>query len=320
MVAVLMVALLGMAALAVDVGAVYSEKAQVQNGADFSALAIAGDCAKDDCGDYLATGNGLANGNANDNSTGIASITFPNANTVRVETKTREAGSGKDHFSLFFARALGIDTADVGAVAEAIWGPPDEGSTLPWTVSECVFRQSLTPAQLHDLDTTGDFSGDPSGTRILLRYEEKAPEVPGCGDDNGYMPGGFGWLQIASDCSAEIDISAEVKGQPGNHFPTAAECDAILDGILEKPALIPLYDTAVGNGDKTIYTLVGFAAFQVTGYKFGGSLEIDDDLAPDCDKNCRGLQGHFVRYVSLAEGVAPSGGPNFGALSVSLSK
>jgi Flp pilus assembly protein TadG len=45
-VAVLMVAVLGCAAIAVDVGAMYAEKAQIQNGADATALAIAGDCAK----------------------------------------------------------------------------------------------------------------------------------------------------------------------------------------------------------------------------------------------------------------------------------
>ena len=46
LVAFSMVVLLGFAALAVDVGAMYAEKTQLQNGADATALAIAGDCAK----------------------------------------------------------------------------------------------------------------------------------------------------------------------------------------------------------------------------------------------------------------------------------
>lgn len=322
MVAVLMVALLGMAALAVDVGAMYSEKAQLQNGADFSALTIADDCANGACGDYMATGNELANGNANDSSSGIVSITFPDSNTVRVETNAREAGSGDDHFSLFFARVLGIDTANITAVAEASWGPPGDGSTLPWTVSECVFRKYLTTSQRNQLDTTGDFTGDPTATHILLRYDENAPDYPGCATQNGYQPGGFGWLETVDGCSADIDLDATVEGQPGNHFPTDPECDDILATIMEQPALVPLFDTATDGGENTNYTLVGFAAFQVTGYKFGGpSVTHLDPAAPSCTGNCRGLQGFFARFVSLEEySIAPGGGPNFGATVVALTE
>lgn len=318
-----MVAVLGCAAIAVDVGAMYSEKAQIQNGADATALAIAGDCAKGlNCTTAMtATRNRLADANANDSSTGVFSVTQPNANTVRVETNAREAGSGNDRFSLFFARALGIETTGITAAAEASWGPPNSGSTLPWTVSECVFRKYLTTTQLADLDATGNFTGDPMSTHILLRYDENAPDYPGCSAQNGYQPGGFGWLETTDGCEAEIDIDSTVVGQPGNHFPTAAECDAILATIMEQPALVPLFDSATDGGSNTQYTLVGFAAFQVTGYRFGGSLEVDDDLAPDCSGNCRGLQGYFSRFVSLGEGgTSTGGGSNFGAIEVFLTK
>ncbi|TNB70746.1 hypothetical protein FHJ30_14190 [Arthrobacter sp. BB-1] len=323
LVAVLMVALLGFAALAVDVGAMYAEKAQIQNGADATALAIAGDCAKGlSCTTAMsAPANRLADANANDHSTGVFSVTRPNPNTIRVETNAREASSGSDSFSLFFARALGIESTGITAVAEASWGPPNSGSTLPWTVSECVFRRYLTPSQLHELDTTGSFTGDPTATHILLRYDENTPDYPGCATQNGYQPGGFGWLETTDGCTADLDVDSSVEGQPGNHFPTAAECDAILATIMDQPALVPLFDSATDGGSNTVYTLVGFAAFQVTGYKFGGSLEIDDDLAPDCSGNCRGLQGYFVRFVTLEEGaLTTGGGTNFGAIKVHLTQ
>jgi hypothetical protein len=322
MVAVLMVALLGMAALAVDVGAMYSERAQLQNGADFSALAVADDCANGDCGDFMATGNELANGNANDSSSGIAAITFPDANTVRVETNAREAGSGDDHFSLFFARVMGIDTAEITAVAEASWGPPNAGSTLPWTISECVFRKYLSPSQLAELDSTGNFTGDPTATHILLRYDENAPDYPGCAAQNGYQPGGFGWLETDDGCAANIDIDATVEGQPGNHFPTDHACDDLLATIMDQPELVPLFDSATNGGSNAEYTLVGFAAFQVTGYKFGGpSVTHNDPAAPSCTGNCRGLQGFFTRFVSLGEySLSTGGGPNFGGTAVALTE
>ena len=45
-VAILLVTLLGFVAIAVDVGVIYSERAQLQSGADASAIAVAQKCAK----------------------------------------------------------------------------------------------------------------------------------------------------------------------------------------------------------------------------------------------------------------------------------
>jgi hypothetical protein len=314
-VAVLMVAVLGCAAMAVDVGAMYSEKAQIQNGADATALAIAGDCAKGlNCATAMAApGNRLADDNANDGSTGVFSVTQPNANTVRVETNAREAGSGNNHLSLFFAKVMGIDTASITAAAEASWGPPSKGTSLPWTVSECVYKKYLSPTQLAQLAATGNFTGDPIPTHILLQYDTNAPTVPGCAAQNGYQPGGFGWLHTDTGCTTNIDLALNVVGQPGNHFPNAAECDALLETLMDEPALIPLFNSATGNGNNATYSLVGFAAFKVTGYKFSGSVAVNDSLAPECTGNCRGLQGYFVRFVSIEEGMTLSSShPNYG--------
>lgn len=317
-VAGLMVVLLGFAALAIDVGALYAEKAQLQNGADAAALAIATDCANGNCGDSTATANSFANSNANDGSSGSA-VSFPASTTVRVVTNARDDGSGANSFSLYFARVLGMDTATVDAAAEAKWGAPNAATTLPWTVSECVFKKYLSPTQLASLNSTGNFSGDPTPTHILLRYDENAPTMPGCAAQNGYQPGGFGWLVTNAGCSTNVSVNATVNGQTGNHFPNAAACDAVLSTIMDEPALIPLFKTATGNGSNAKYTLIGFAAFQVTGYKFSGSGAVLDPLAPNCSGNCRGLQGYFSRFVSLEEGSQIGGTvPNYGASVVTL--
>ncbi|MFJ4228659.1 pilus assembly protein TadG-related protein [Paenarthrobacter nicotinovorans] len=317
-VAVLMVVLLGFAALAVDVGAVYAEKAQLQNGADSGALAIATGCAKGSCGNTATTANQFANSNANDNTSGAA-VTFPAATTVRVVTNARDT-SGQNSLSLYFAQVLGFETAAVTATAEASWGAPSSATTLPWTVSECVFKKYLSPAQLASLNSTGNFSGDPIPTHVTLRYDTNAPAVGGCVAQNGYQPGGFGWLETTSACSTDITIGAVVQGQPGNHFPNGATCNTVLAHIMDQPALIPLFKTAAQNGNKTKYTLVGFAAFQVTGYKFDGGQKLDP-AAPNCTNNCRAIQGYFSRFVSLEEASQVSGGiPNYGASVVTLTK
>jgi Flp pilus assembly protein TadG len=328
-----MVALLGFAALAVDVGAMYAEKAQLQNGADATALAIANDCAKGlDCAAAMtAPTNRLADDNANDDSSGVFSVTLPSTATVRVETNAQAAGSTADSFALFFARVLGNDTTVIHAVAEASWGTPSKATTLPWTVSECVFKQFLTPSQLASLTSTGNFTGYPTDTHLLLRYDENTPTYPGCAAQNGYRPGGFGWLKTNTGCSADIDLSKTVDGQPGNHFPNdkgpVKVCDELHNTIMDEPALIPLFNSATGSGENTVYSLIGFAAFKVTGYKFSGSDEHIDPLAPKClddkgkkDNNCRYLAGYFTRFVSLDEGMSLTTGPNYGGTVATLTK
>ncbi|MBX7445208.1 MULTISPECIES: pilus assembly protein TadG-related protein [unclassified Arthrobacter] len=324
LVAILMVALLGCAALAVDVGGMYAEKAQIQNGADATALAIAADCAKGmNCSAAMATPlNRLADNNANDGSTGVLSVTQPTSNSVRVVTNSRDT-SGNNYFSLFFARILGFNTSQITATAEAAWGPPSAGKTLPWTISMCVFESFLTPSQLAELNSTGTFTGNPDPTRILLRYDQNVPTFPGCEAQNGYAPGGFGWLDTDSGCSTNIDIAtAEAGSNPGNDLPSV--CQSMPATIKDSPVLIPIFTNAVQNGQKTQYTLAGFLAFQVTGYKFGGGpAQTDlDPLAPSCNGgNCRGIQGYFTRFVSLQEGLSISNtASNYGGTGAVLTK
>ncbi|MHA7143345.1 pilus assembly protein TadG-related protein [Arthrobacter sp. TmT3-37] len=319
-VALTMVVILAMAALAIDVGAMYVEKAQLQNGADASALAIANDCSKGNCGAVNSTGQDFANRNAGDATSGITSITFPTATSVRVQTNAREAGTGANHFSLAFARVLGIDNTKITATATASWGAPARGATLPWTISQCVFRQSMSASQRTQLDSTGNFAGDPIPTHILLRYDENTPSYPGCAAQNGYAAGGFGWLDLDNGkCAADVNISSgDVGSNPGNNFPSV--CGATLTTLTSDPVLIPLFSSSSGTGSRATYALTGFAAFRVTGYKFGGSLELNDSSAPACVGNCRGIQGYFTRFVSLNDALITSPtAPNFGASVVGLS-
>lgn len=323
-VAVSTVVLLGFAALAVDVGAMYAEKTQLQTGADATALAIAGECAQGiSCPAAMSDpANRLADANSNDGSSGVFSVTQPSATSVRVETNAQAAGSTEDSFALYFARAFGTESSVIHAAAVATWGAPSAATTLPWTISQCVFEQYLSPSQLAELNSTGSFSGDPIPTHILLRYDENTPDFPGCTPQNGYAEGGFGWLDRDTGCSADIDIEASETGNdPGNDFPN--ECMGILPSLMEEPILVPIFSTATGNGQHATYALTGFVAFQVTGYKFGGgpSLTSLDPDAPSCTGNCRGIQGFFTRFVSLDEGLATSGGaPNYGATAVWLSE
>ena len=64
--AILAVVLFGFAALVIDVGALYHERRQLQNGADAGAFAVAQACADGACGTFTADADGFADGNAVD--------------------------------------------------------------------------------------------------------------------------------------------------------------------------------------------------------------------------------------------------------------
>lgn len=316
-VALMLVVLLGFAAISIDVGMMYAEKAQLQNGADSAALAVANDCAKGACGSYGATAGRLANANANDRATKLDSITFPSASSVQVNTSSRDI-SGGDFFRLAFANIFGMSTTDIRATATAAWGSPQSGTTLPWTFGKCAFQKSLSSAQLSQLQSTGNFTGDPSSAHILLRSDTNA-DYPGCTGQLGYATGGFGWLDLANgQCQANINVGTSSAGNdPGNNIPNV--CKTLLPSLLSKPVLIPIFTTSSGNGQHATYPIYGFAAFQVTGWRFNPVVHIDPQ-APACTTNCRGITGYFTRFVSLQEGLTLGSGPNLGGSIVQLTR
>ncbi|MHA7269861.1 pilus assembly protein TadG-related protein [Arthrobacter sp. HLT1-20] len=309
--AILMVVLLGFAAISIDVGLLYANRAQLQNGADAAALAIANNCAKGSCVQAANEGIAadLAKVNSNDKLAKFKSVTRPTSNSVTVVVSKDAAGGNP--VQLVFANIFGQSQSDVSAAATAAWGPPKSGTTLPWTFGKCVFDQSLTAAQKTELASTGNFTGNPSDAHILLRSDTNA-NYPGCTAALGYATGGFGWLDLeGGKCEATIDVgTGEAGSKPGNSIDNL--CKPLLDGMLDEPVLIPIFSASSDQGGQHAkYTIYGFAAFQVTGWKFNPMTHADP-AAPACSGNCRGFMGYFTRFVSLEEGLTVGTGPNLG--------
>ncbi len=312
LVAILLVPLLGFAAIAVDVGALYVERGQLQNGADAAALAIAQDCATDGvCTGSAATAASFADANANDGAANVLTPTFPTSNSVTVTSSTRVAGTNADAISHPFARFIGVDSTTVGAAATAEWGAPRASMiVLPLAISLCEFRPAL------------------DGTLQLLRYDQN----PSCTTPDGHpIPGGFGWLdRVDNECEAAIDlIAASAPSEPGNSYPGI--CDDTLSDLEGETILVPIFDRAynpsgneVTQGQAASYHLYAFAAFTITGWKLSGGHTFPqvniDSAAPRCTGNCRGIQGYFDRWVSVDAAAAVLGGPDLGASIVRLTK
>lgn len=308
LVGILMVPLLGCLAIALDVGAVYVERAQLQNGADAAALAIAQDCAHGVCSDPAALAASFANDNANDGAANVLTPTFPNDHTVTVSDSTRVAGTNADAINHPFAKFIGVDSTTVHATATAEWGPVGNGpAILPLALSYCDFLAS----------------GSLTAAKVTIFYDEnktckKAP-------DTGDIPGGFGWLtQNPGTCEASVDFSAAtVPSEPGNSQPS--DCDATLQSLQGKTILIPIFDSSTGTGSNGVFHLYAFAAFKVTGWKFAGGnkmpyVNVDNYAGCKCTGgNDRFIQGYFQDWVSV-DGAYELGGHNTNAIQVRLIK
>lgn len=113
-VAVMMLVLIGAGAMAVDVGQIYAERAQLQNGADAGAMAVALSCKDGPCNTVLA--DGLADTNSNDAaSKAVVDLTVPGQVTVTTST----INGSSSFLTNLFANALNAGPVTVGAQATA---------------------------------------------------------------------------------------------------------------------------------------------------------------------------------------------------------
>ena len=314
-VAILLVPLIGFLAIALDVGALYAERAQLQNGADAAAIAIARDCADGACDNPSGLAASFTAANAND---GAANVDPPDidldAQTVTVSDSTR-TDTGEDAVQHPFASLIGTDSTTVGAAATAEWGPPGSGPVLALALSWCEFQQSLGA----------------EGALMTIRTDtnktcKKSPSEE-------IIPGGFGWLDnTTAPCEATINLSLNldaagelwVGSDAGGSAPN--DCKDRLPGLKNTPILVPIYDLVRGTGTTAEYRIFAFASFSITGWNFPSTSDIDP-LAPlcppsaakDCKKgsNWRGIQGVFVEMVSV-DSAFGLGGPDLNAKTVRL--
>lgn len=286
-VGIMMLALIGMGAVAVDVGQIYAERAQLQNGADAGAIAVARSCQDSTCNPSLATA--LANSNSNDGASDVKSVDTSIPGQVTVTTTTRNGSSS--FLTKMFASALSAGPVTVGATSTASWGSPGSGpAALPLTFAPCQFD---IDGSLHTILTHGSetcVSDSPSGAAI---------------------PGGFEWLSTdpgqcsttvyADDPSTSGVTDPYAKTKTGLSMPS--ECKTVIESYLNKVVLFPVFSTATGTGSNAKYYIKGYAAFLLVGYSFPGMTGGDQTGLSGSD---RGIRGRFVSWV--ADPAAYSGG------------
>lgn len=278
--ALLLVPMIGFAAVAVDIGALYAERARLQVAADAAAIAVAQDCSRGNCGDMLATAQALITAN---DTRGTAGQPVLSSAPLSV---TVTGGTPVEHW---FAPVLGIDATRVSATAQVGWGSPSGGTAvLPLTFSWCSFAQQ-----------TG--GGLPSTTTEHTVQLTKSAGVADCAGPSGnVVPGGFGFLATGGrTCQVTSSLDQRLSSSPGNTPPSG--CDAAtFAGYVDRTVLLPIFDEFGGTGSGAWYRVYGYAAFRLTGYDFGGQFTTDRNACGGNGSD-RCVTGYFTRFVELSD-------------------
>jgi Flp pilus assembly protein TadG len=329
--------LTGMGALVVDVGQLYQERAELQNGADAAAIGVAKSCALGTCNAAVAAG--FADANASSLTGGSAAAQVcgsgglgacppstgqltscpppPAAGTNYVEVFTStETASGSTLLPPAFATTLlgnsSYQGSTVRACAQAEWGAPVAATPDALTISACEWDQAtqqgglFAPAPPYPPDPLPAQSAD----EVLMPATGGAPA--GCATEPAGADGPaiFGWAaDQGGNCTLPVSGS----------FPAAAGPDAACEQVLQNaqqtriPILVPVY-VALTAGD---YTLQGFADFVVTGYNLPGFVASDWlDPANSCTGTETCINGYFVQGVIPATGSIT--GTNLGVSVIDL--
>ncbi len=311
--ALLLPVLLGMTAVAVDLGSYADDRRSVQNAADAIALAAAQDLCNPNPADCSNTTTALATASTYAQKNGInpatMTVTFLGGNTA---PKVRVSISHPHQFA--FIRVLGVSSQNVGASAAAIKTTPGGvGGLMPWSVLQSV-QQAATPGQSVVIKydarnpTTGNFGAialDGTGASTYLTTIQNgstsvvcALGVPNCttvspqcsgstcptepGNIIGPTRNGVDYRIANTDPSCS-SFDQTFQGPVNGKYQLNSQCNPWVAG--SKPSLrvilIPVINSLC-NGRCSI-TILGFAMFYLEGYGPGG-----------CTGNNCEISGRFV--------------------------
>lgn len=347
LVALLAVVLFGMGAMVVDVGSLWSERRQLQNGADAGALAVAETCAAGTCDATLPAG--YADGNSNDNasnveevcgspSSGLPACTDPPSTTpvgvgwVMVRTQTG-SDNGSGIVPPILAKTLVPDDngSTVHARAVANWGSPAGiAGGLPLTFSECEWLaatdsgSNYAPAPPYPTAADGStvYPTDSSGNsveRTIYFHDTSLAGFCDAGPSGADLSGGFGWLQPDSTCAATT-TDDWFDDKTGVAVPSGCKTD--MQALVGTVIFIPVFDETNGlTGTNGEYHIASYAAFFLTGYRFPGAVA--NSLVtnqPPCNGSDDCISGFFVQAQMSSSNAVVGDGPSMGANVVGLAQ
>jgi Flp pilus assembly protein TadG len=314
--------LVGLGAMVIDVGQLYQERAELQNGADAASLAVAKSCATGTCTPSIAvtyadanSSHGLAAASVCGSgslgtcpaSTGLITDcpAAPPAGTnyVDVHTSTATSGGGTVIPPLFADALLGNGNykgTTVLACAQAEWGgavSSGVGIITAFTISACEWQKATT---------TGTVYGPlpPTAPSSTLDQVLKVRSGTGAGCTSYPAPDDavklFGWITETGGCTLNNIPGTTYSVLSGSSSPN---CNTpLFDDAQDKTLIyIPVYTSVTGSGASAVYNLLGIAGFVVTGYNVPGSSFTNYSDWLNSANNCTGttycINGYFVQQL-----------------------
>ncbi len=349
-VAIMLVVILGMATLVIDVGSLYAERRQLQNGADSAALAVAIDCASRTCAgssSAFATASQHANANANDGTATVTQVcgTAPGLSTcspsapsgawdcaaqptsgpmstasyVLVRTQTRTGTTSL--MPPIFARALvpGYTGTTVKACARAGYGVPSSAQVVAVTESLCEWNAATSNGTR--FAAPPPYPPNPAASLDRVMYLHTTSKAGSCkaGPSGADLPGGFGFLDDpAGTCTTTVSTTGTYGDNTGASVSKPCK-DALIAAQTGKYIVyLPIYNSVTGTGTNGVYTLKGFAAFVVTGYHLPGfSAASWLTGAVPCSGSDKCISGFYTQGL-IPGGGTVGGGTNLGATVIQL--
>ena len=302
-VALCMTVLLGMGALAVDLGALYVRKHQLQTGADAAAIAIAKQCAEAVvAGDPSLCNTTLASATSTDYFTANTAVSPDVATPDLVTAYAGRAGrvtvnASYDEPPIFSGVITDGGPVAVAATATARWGP--------MTAVDDVFPLAVCKGALPDVGEEVTLWSAPSGDEMIGECDGAPNALP------------MGWLTPSepSRCTTDVTLlpSTYLNVAPSDTPPPTTECNTAINELLndldvqewchttwwrgyhchqygvqpaeERTRVLAVYDAArPAGGAYPSYSLI---AFEFTGARLGDREEHGDRNWSSSDSICR---------------------------------
>jgi hypothetical protein len=285
------VALLGMAALVLDLGTWFRSQRDLQAVADAAALAGA-----QELPDSTALATARASEYTSKNGGPSAGVSFSStvagfgADTIHVELERPAPG--------FFAKVFGVNSVDIRAKAAAKAGYP---SAARWVAPIVVNEQhpmllcnprpcfgSRTTIELEHLHGPG--SGNAAGSFALISL-----------DNNQVDEGALAeWLLNGYDGLMDL---GDYRSVPSAKF-NSGQFRSALSRRMNTELLFPIYRTINGSGSTAEYEIIGWIGFVVEDVTGGGSNAT--------------LHGYFTRVIWEGLPATTAPGVDYGVRSIEL--
>lgn len=302
-VALMMTVLMGVAALAVDVGAMLNQNARLQAGTDAAALAVARDCAEQATGlapvpCTFAQAQSTANAYLAD-TPDVAAVT-PTLSTALGGKAGMVTVAGASTQPGMFSSFLGIEDQQTSARASARWGP--------LLAADAVFPMAVCRGALPEIDQPITLIVDP---------DDAAPpdNCTGLGGDD-VVPLGWYDADDPDACTRSVVLVPPdlLTSRPVQDLPTTTGCVTAIDELFTAIATgAPAEDRrrvlAVSDrqyGGPSAGPAHALIAFEFDGLRLGPREEhLGDPWTADsgCDVDtvyC--IRGHVRNWVPPAEG------------------